>query len=97
MVKLLQISTPVLIAPMVTFMKWLVRGECLRVHVAIDGIAAEHAAEEHDFGHQEHPHAERGGFQLLCAVVEMVLQLRRVRRQNAFRYPPISTSFSWPE
>ena len=52
--------------------------EGVRVHISIDGVASEHAAEEHDFGHQEDPHAQRGGFQLLRAVVEMMPQVRLV-------------------
>src|SRR5881392_1860855 len=38
---------------------------------AIDGISEEHAAEEQDLGHQENPHAERGGFLLLLKRLKM--------------------------
>ena len=41
------------------------------MEVAVDGVDGEHAAEEHDFGDQEDPHAERGGVLLLCFVIEL--------------------------
>ena len=50
-----------------------------RVGPAVDQVGHEQAAEEHDLGDQEHPHAERRRLGLLLHVVEMVLQLRVVR------------------
>src|SRR5713101_8175506 len=41
---------------------------------AIDGVGEEHAAEEQDFGDQENPHAERGGFLLLLERLKMSVQ-----------------------
>ncbi len=41
----------------------------------IDGVSEEHAAEEQDFGKQEDPHAERGGFLLLLKGLKMSVQL----------------------
>src|SRR5882724_1053310 len=38
---------------------------------AIDGVSEEHAAEEQDFGDQENPHAECGGFLLLLERLKM--------------------------
>ena len=52
----------------------------MRRLVAVDQVGHEQAAEEHDFGDQEHPHAERGRLELLLHVVEMVLQVRMMRR-----------------
>ena len=53
-----------------------------RVGPAVHQVGHEQAAEEHDFGDQEHPHPEGRGLELLRHVVEVVLQLRmmRVRR-----------------
>ena len=48
--------------------------EGVEVGDAVDEIAAEHAAEEHDLGHQEQPHAKRGGVLLLLSVRELVNQ-----------------------
>ena len=46
-----------------------------------NGVAAEHAAEEHDFGDQEYPHAQRGRIPSAApAVVEMMPQIRLRRR-----------------
>jgi hypothetical protein len=42
--------------------------------VAIDGVGHEQAAEEENFGDQEYPHAERGGFLLLLERFEMAVQ-----------------------
>ena len=41
---------------------------------AVDDVRHEHPAEEHHFGGQEHPHAQRRGRLLLPQVVEVVLQ-----------------------
>src|SRR6185312_12675559 len=49
-------------------------GERLRVHIAINGVAAKHAAEEHDFGQQKYPHPQRGRFELLFDGIEMMAQ-----------------------
>ena len=57
--------------------KTAVLNEGVEVLKAIDEIGAEHAAEEHDFRHQEQPHAERGGILLLLRVDEM-MQKRRI-------------------
>ena len=48
--------------------------ECRRVGGAVDGVAAEHAAEEQDLSGQEQPHAESGGVLLLLDVVELVAE-----------------------
>ena len=48
--------------------------EGLIVGGAIHQVRTEQPAEEHDFGQQEHPHAEGGGFLLLLHVSEVVLQ-----------------------
>ena len=53
--------------------------EGLRRRRAVDDVGHEQAAEEHDFGDQEHPHAERRRLDLLLHVVEVVLQLRMDR------------------
>ncbi len=42
---------------------------------AVDGVSEEHAAEEQDFGDQENPHAERGGFLLLFERLKMSVQI----------------------
>jgi len=41
------------------------------VRKAVHKISAEHAAEKHDFGHQEQPHAKRGGVLLLLRIREV--------------------------
>ena len=45
------------------------------IPVAIEQVGHEQAAEEHDFGQQEEPHAEAGGFPLLVHRDEMVAQV----------------------
>jgi hypothetical protein len=40
-------------------------GEISEVPAAVDQVGAEQAAEEHDFGGEEDPHAEAGGIALL--------------------------------
>src|SRR5258708_22684859 len=42
---------------------------------AVDGVGQEQAAEEQDFGDQENPHAERGGFLLLSERLKMSVQI----------------------
>ena len=46
----------------------------------VNQVRHEQAAEEHDLGDQEHPHAERRRFGLLLHVVEVVLEPRVMRR-----------------
>src|SRR5216683_4912389 len=41
---------------------------------AIDGVGQEQAAEEQDFGDQENPHTERGGFLLLLERLKLSVQ-----------------------
>src|SRR5450759_1850862 len=53
-------------------------GEGVEVVEAVNEVGAEHAAEEHDFRHQEQPHAQRGGVLLLLSVGEVVEQRRIV-------------------
>ena len=74
MVSELQISTAVLVAPSQIFMFWLPSTKAVVVERAVHQVGAEQAAEEHDFGQQEHPHAEGGGLPLLLHVGEVVLQ-----------------------
>src|ERR1700694_3939142 len=45
--------------------------EGVEVGEPVNKVGAEHAAEEHDFSHQEQPHAKRGGVLLLLSVGEM--------------------------
>src|ERR1035437_9428926 len=47
----------------------------LVVREPVDQVRTEHATEEHDFGDEENPHAECGGFPLLFHVAKMMLQL----------------------
>src|ERR1700674_2093701 len=42
---------------------------------AIDGVSKEQATEEQDFGHQENPHAECGGFFLLLERLKLSVQI----------------------
>ena len=42
---------------------------------AIDGVSEEEAAEEQNFGDQENPHPERGGFFLLLERLKMSVQI----------------------
>jgi hypothetical protein len=46
--------------------------------VAIYQVRTEHAAEEHDFGSQEPPHAQGRGITLLLLVGEVVPQFRPI-------------------
>ena len=52
-------------------------GERRRVQRAVDDVGGEQAAEEHDLGDQEHPHAERRRLVLLLGVVELMGDVRR--------------------
>src|SRR5207253_7290143 len=47
-------------------------GEACRMHGASYRVHHEQTTEKHDFGHQEHPHAQRGGFPLLLEVSELL-------------------------
>ena len=47
--------------------------EFLEIHVAIDGVSAEDAAEEKHFGGEERPHAQGGDFVLLGGALELML------------------------
>ena len=53
-------------------------GEGIEVHGPVHGISREQAAEEHDFGDQESPHAQQGGFLLLLRRFEVMQQFRPV-------------------
>ena len=55
-------------------------GPRLRVPDAIQHVGQEEAAEEHDLGDQEQPHAERGSLVLLPQRVEVMLERRMVVR-----------------
>src|SRR3954463_16455561 len=55
------------------------RAKPLEVPGAIHQVSAEQPTEEHDFLHEEDPHAEARGFLLLPHVVEVVLKPRMVR------------------
>src|SRR5690349_25118253 len=46
------------------------------VFITVQRVCQEHAAEEHYFGDEEHPHAERARLALLLHVRKMVLQPR---------------------
>ena len=48
----------------------------LRVPDAVQQVGHEQAAEEHDLGDEEDPHAQRGRFLLLLQRLEVVLQRR---------------------
>ena len=54
-------------------------GPRLRIPHAIEQVGHEQAAEEHDLGDEEDPHAERGRFVLLLQRLEVVLQRRMMR------------------
>ena len=73
MVSELQISTAVLVRAQPDVHLLAAFDEGLIVGGAIHQVGAEQPAEEHDFGQQEHPHAEGGGFLLLLHVGEVVL------------------------
>ena len=67
MVKLLQISTAVLVAPNLHLEQVAAGDERRKMQSAIDRVGREHPAEEKDFRGQEHPHAEPAGVVLLLA------------------------------
>jgi hypothetical protein len=46
----------------------------------VERVSQEHAAEEHDLGHEKHPHSQRARLTLLLHVLEMVLQRAMVVR-----------------
>ena len=71
-VKLLQIRTAVLVAPMVALMEVLAAAKSAEVPATVDQVGAEQAAEEHDFGGEEDPHAEAGRVALLLFGGEVV-------------------------
>src|SRR6185436_4321767 len=54
--------------------------EGCRILGPVERVGEEHAAEEHDFGDEAHPHAERARLALLLHVFKMVLQRRMMRR-----------------
>ena len=75
-VKLLKISTTVLMAPSVMSRWLLAEAKAAGNLVTIERVGKKHPAKEHDFGDQKNPHAERASFALLLHVLEMVLQRR---------------------
>ena len=72
--------------PKKTLSFWLAALERLGVGGPVDGVAGEQAAEDHQFGGQEHPHPQRGGLVLLAHVLEVVRQFRR--RVSCQHAPP---------
>ncbi len=62
--------------------------ERARVGPAVHQVGHEQAAEEHDFGDEEHPHPEGRRLELLVHVIEVMLELRmmRVRRVILVRF-----------
>ena len=68
----------VLMKPSQTFMCSLARANSRGRGRPVDGIGRDQAAEEHDLGRQEQPHAERGRLVLLLEVVELDFQDRLV-------------------
>ena len=78
MVKLLPMRTTVLMAAEREVQLVAAFGPRLRIPDAVEHVGQEQAAEEHDFGDEEQPHAERGGFVLLPQRIEVVLQVRMV-------------------
>src|SRR6202041_3426188 len=46
---------------------------------AIDRVGGEHPAEEQDFRHQKHPHAQTSGIALLLDVLKLVGESLRMR------------------
>jgi hypothetical protein len=71
-VKLLQIKTAVLVAPIAASMDLLAAAKVAEVPRAIDQVSAEQAAEEHDFCGEKGPHAQAGGIALLLLGGEMM-------------------------
>ena len=57
--------------------------EVAEVPETIDQISAEHAAEEHDFGREENPHAQAGGIALLTLGGKVMPQREAIRRMFA--------------
>ncbi len=53
------------------------RDEGVVVPVAVEQVGEEQAAEEHDFGQQEEPHAEGSGLALLLLRLEVMTVLRQ--------------------
>src|SRR6185295_12788445 len=49
-------------------------GKSSRKLRTVKRVSQEHPAEEHDLGHEKHPHSQRSGFALLLHILEMVLQ-----------------------
>jgi len=49
-----------------------------RIRGPVDEVGHEQAAEEHDFRDKEHPHPQRGRFELLVHAVEVMLEIRIV-------------------
>ena len=79
MVSELTIRTAVLNAPQ-RIDRWaLASWKASGARRPVDDVGHEQPAEEHDFGDQEDPHAERRRLVLLLHVVEVMLQLRMVR------------------
>ncbi len=75
----LKIRTAVLKAPSQTFRCELASWKPIGFGPPVEQVGHEQAAEEHDFGDQEHPHAERRRLGLLRHVIEVVLQFRVMR------------------
>ena len=73
MVNELQIRTAVLVAPSQMSIFWLPH-QGLVIRGPVHQVRGEQPAEEHDFGQQEHPHAEGGSLPLLLHVGEVMLQ-----------------------
>ena len=66
--KLLQISTAVLMAPSRISMSALPSSKACGIVHAVNREGHEQAAKQHDFGHEEDPHADGGRFPLLSGV-----------------------------
>ena len=82
MVSELTIRTTVFAPPHALFRCALASWNALGFGPAVHQVGHEQAAEEHDFGDEEHPHPEGRGLELLVHVIEVMLELRvmRVRR-----------------
>ena len=94
-VKLLQIRTAVLVAPRAALMDLLAAAKSPKVPAAVNQIGAEQAAEEHDFGGQEDPHAEAGGVALLLLGGEVVQQCRVVSCSSCLNGRRLVLSGNW--
>ena len=79
MVKLLPMRTAGVEPPSTTLSVVLASREGFGVHVPVDHVGGEQAAEEHDLGDQEQPHPERGGLLLLLHRVELMGRVRGMR------------------